>query len=130
MMRPRLIVHLTATCLGLMVYAALAGGPAVQPGLSGQIVVMPACPGPQKIDQRPCQQGLATARVQLLSSAGALVSSTLSDEQGRFKIEASPGTYTLHVDVEGLYPRCDDTRLTISGSRQTRVLIRCDSGMR
>lgn len=121
---------LFAAAMGLTAGGCLAAGPSNPAGVSGQIMLTPACPGPQRIDQTPCSDGLAGARVQLLTDAGEVLVAVEADAQGRFVIQAPPGAYRLHVDVEGLYPRCEDARLKISAHRQVQVRLVCDSGMR
>ncbi|GAC1316241.1 MAG: hypothetical protein NVS3B11_01310 [Collimonas sp.] len=109
--------------------AALAGAIAPKSGVAGHIGISPTCPGPQRIGQ-DCSASYAGARIQLLSATGAVLDSATTNGNGYFMINASAGDYQIHVDVHGLYPRCETTSVRIPKKGYAQIDIMCDSGMR
>lgn len=128
----------TLGCVAAFVLCTGAGASAPDPGrgsgVVGMVVVSPSCPGPQKIGEDACTSPLADAKLSLkplgrvAQGAEDLKSSTNS--KGRFSIAAPPGRYVLHVEVEGIYPRCPPTKVRVQRSGLTHTEVRCDSGMR
>lgn len=54
------------------------------------------------VDER--KEGLDAAVVMLVSSSNVLVQSCITDEHGKFSIEAKPGAYTLQIRTLGFLP--------------------------
>lgn len=107
---------------------AITAAPALT-GVSGRISVSPGCPGPQRAGQS-CDRPLAQHAIELSNAAGATIASTITDDDGRYVMHASPGAVVLKVVQQGLYPRCAPTSLHIETARMAQVDIVCDSGMR
>jgi len=99
-------------------------------GVSGRISQSPMTPGPERIDQVRQAAPLAKVKVQLLNRKQIVVATAVTDREGKFEIRASPDTYTLIVDLQAKFPRCENIPVTIRQSQMTNVEVDCDSGMR
>ena len=106
-----------------------ASGGAAASGVSGVVNVSPSCGGPQRVDQ-DCSAPLPATGVQLFNASGSLAHSAVTGADGRFTIHAAAGDYELRVAVQGRFPRCRATAITIHEGQMARVEISCDSGMR
>jgi hypothetical protein len=62
--------------------------------------------------------------------AGQTVASALTDGTGHYALTLAPGTYTLQVTANALYPRCPPTRVTVPAAAPVAVDIGCDTGIR
>ena len=120
--------------------AMLAGMPAVSladgnpgkphpSGVNGIVSLKPGCPGPQKKDE-DCHKPLPDQSVQLVNSAGKVVASAKSDENGKYTLHAKPGKYSLKVVIDAYYPRCPMVEVQVRKHGLTDADIQCDSGMR
>lgn len=98
-------------------------------GVSGRVLQTPARPGPQRIDQDASGAPAAAMAIEL-RSGDAVVARAVSAPDGAFTLHAPPGSYVLHVAVEGMYPRCEDQDIQVRKGRLVRAELRCDSGMR
>lgn len=123
-------IRFVVPVLLLLGHPAFANAHAVNSGITGRVYVSPSCPGPQKADQEACTSPLAGAVVQLRKVDGAVVHQATSSDEGGFSFKAPPGAYVIHVEVEGLYPRCPDVEVTLIKSKITQTEVACDSGMR
>lgn len=106
-----------------------ASAAALRTGVAGT-VSQQGCPGPQRIGQGECSHPVAAVRVVLLNAAGKVAASASSGEDGRFTIAAPAGSYLLHAEIDGMYPRCPDVDVTVRKGKLTRADLSCDSGMR
>lgn len=109
---------------------ACTNAQASESGVRGKVSMSPSCPGPQKINQEACTTPFAEAKVQLRNSAGKLVRNVIAGGDGIFTIHAPAGVYALHVEVEGMYPRCEVVEVTVQKGHMGQADIACDSGMR
>jgi hypothetical protein len=98
-------------------------------GVHGTVTVSPSCPGPARLD-KDCVAPYAKAPVQLSNRAGKMVRHTTTAADGTFSLQAPAGHYQLHLQIEGLYPRCETVPVQIRSGRWTEVKLGCDSGMR
>lgn len=99
-------------------------------GISGRISQSPMNSGPVRLGQDRDAAPLAKVTVKLLNHKHLIVSTVVTDADGRFEIKAPADEYTLIVDVQAKLPRCDKTPVTIRAAHITHVEIDCDSGMR
>ena len=125
---------ISISCLGIFMLAGtgpvFAGATAPDSGVHGKISISPGAPGPQKINQEAGGAPLAGVTVQLRNHAGKIVRQVAAADDGSFKMHAPAGSYTLHVQVEGFYPRCPDVDVTVRRNRVMQGDVACDSGMR
>jgi hypothetical protein len=68
--------------------------------------------------------------VAALDAGGQTVASTVTDNAGWYSLGLAPGDYTLVVVVNGRYPRCPATRVTVSSIGPANANILCDTGIR
>jgi hypothetical protein len=120
--------------LGLLCVAsagcAASPQPATKTGVAGRVIQTPATPGPQRLGQEVRAAPVARVEVQLRNQQESVVAHTTTGEDGSFELEAPAGQYTLHVAVQGMYPRCQSAPVTIRTGRLAKVDVECDSGMR
>lgn len=109
-----------------LVLLAVLGTAAQAAPISGTVVVGPTCASAQ-LDAPGCSQPLPSARLRLVDAAGATVTETRADEQGRFRFEAAPGRYSVQVLTTAKLPRCPVAEATAGGSP---LRIDCDNGRR
>lgn len=106
------------------------GGPATQPGsvpLVGTVLAGPTCPVVRV--ENPCpERPVAAAAVELFRS-GRIVQSTRTGRTGRFRFEASPGSYTLRATNTGGY-RSTATEQVVVPTGTEPVVLRLDTGIR
>jgi len=108
-------------------FAQAAPGAAV---LEGTVLLSPARPGPQHAGERDTVP-MSKAVVRVLKANGYEVARATTDDQGRFSVGVSPGTYKIVVDVQGAaFPRCETTDVVVQEGARGNVQIMCDSGMR
>ena len=98
-------------------------------GVSGMVALVPGCPGPQKKGE-DCHKPLPGKSVQLIDSAGKVVASAISGEDGKFNLSAMPGEYTLKVVIDAYYPRCPTVGVLVRKESLVDANIVCNSGMR
>ncbi|MCA1833269.1 MAG: carboxypeptidase-like regulatory domain-containing protein [Actinobacteria bacterium] len=63
-------------------------------------------------------------------AAGREVKRFTSEQDGTFKVDLSPGTYTLEGQSEGMFPRGSQQTVTVMGGAYTQADVRFDSGIR
>jgi hypothetical protein len=111
----------------LLLCGAAQGAP--DAGVKGTLVQSPAMPGPQRAGQEESAAPLPGVTIELRGARG--VAATASTEaDGSFSLHAAPGSYTLHANIDGMYPRCPDQPITVRKGRMASIVLRCDSGMR
>lgn len=129
-------VHTRAVLLMTMLAAvpavSIADGSPGKPhpsGVSGIVSLKPGCPGPQKKDD-DCHKPLPDKPVQLIDAAGKVITSAMTDVNGKFTLHAKPGKYSLKVAIDALYPRCPTVEVRVRKRGLTEADVQCDSGMR
>ena len=70
------------------------------------------------------------AVVVLQTLHGKIVHKSTTDSDGFFSFAAPPGRYVVHVEVDGMYPRCPHQEVLRVKGKTAAMLIECDSGMR
>lgn len=98
-------------------------------GIEGTITIGPACPGPVKVGQ-PCPDQPYQATIRVLSEDRAPIAQTDSGTDGYFRIVLPPGTYILHPEASGPFPRAGDQIIVVQEGEFSQVEVRYDSGMR
>jgi hypothetical protein len=98
-------------------------------GIEGQVSIGPACPGPVSVD-KPCPDQPYQATLVVQDQNGQTVTQFQSDANGNFHVSLNPGTYTLHPESAGAYPRARDLTVTVNPGQFTQLQITYDSGIR
>jgi hypothetical protein len=96
-------------------------------GIEGQITIGPMCPVVRPGES--CPDKPFSAEVTVRSEGGGEVARFRSDEQGRFHLALSPGTYTLLPKAYGIQ-RAPEAKVTVTEGQFTTVNIGYDSGIR
>jgi hypothetical protein len=107
------------------------GGPpaADESGVVGQVLVSPACAGPEHAGEDcPAQPFLGSLLV--LDASGRLVATITTDDEGRFSASLPPGRYILRPEAAGRYPQAKDTEAVVEAGEYAEVAIELDSGIR
>ena len=97
-------------------------------GVIGKVTISPTCPGPQQPGQK-CVDPFPDATVQILDSMDQIVGTAITDSRGLFAIRSEPGDYTIYFDLDGIFPRCPPTPITVLDGL-VAVTIDCDTGIR
>jgi hypothetical protein len=111
----------------LLLCSAAHGAP--DAAIKGSLVQSPAMPGPQRAGQEESAAPLPGVTVELRGARG-VVASASTDADGGFVLRAAPGSYTVHANIDGMYPRCPDQAIAVRKGRSANIVLRCDSGMR
>ena len=99
--------------------------------LNGTVVAGPTCPV-ESVDN-PCPPRPVPDRLVLIeTTAGTVAARATTDQQGRFVVTLSPGTYTLLVPPgASQFPIQRVTqKVTIGAGQTTQVTIELDTGIR
>ncbi len=98
-------------------------------GVVGAITLSDTCPPALNV---VCADRPFVATVDVRDESGRHFQSFRSDEDGRFRIELDPGTYTLVPDVSksGAPPTAAPQTVKVVAGRYTSVSISYDSGIR
>lgn len=98
-------------------------------GIEGQVLLGPACPGPVSSD-KPCPDKPYQANILVQDQNGKTITQFQTDQNGNFRVSLSPGTYTLHPESPGAFPRAADQTVAVQPGQFTQVQITYDSGIR
>jgi len=98
-------------------------------GIEGRVLLGPACPGPVSAD-KPCPDQPYQATIQVQDQNGNTVTQFQTDSNGDFHVSLNPGTYILHPETTGAFPRAADQTVTVDPGQFTKVQIEYDSGIR
>jgi Carboxypeptidase regulatory-like domain len=102
--------------------------PPVHTGAYGLVTAGPVCP----VEQigHPCPpKPLSAVEVSALDPGGQTIASTRTDNAGYYAVTLAPGDYTIEVVINGRWPRCPTTKVTVPPG-QVKVDIVCDTGIR
>lgn len=98
-------------------------------GIRGLVTIGPNCPGPVSANE-PCPDQPYQATITIFNERGEQVNQVQTRSDGVFTILLPPGTYTLHPEASGAYPRAEDLEVVVGASQLIEVRITYDSGMR
>jgi len=99
-------------------------------GIHGQVLVGPACPGPQRLDATECADRPLQASITVTDLNGKFITKFTSGEDERFEIPLEPGDYILHPVPGDPYPRASELKVTVPAGEYIEVMIQYDSGLR
>lgn len=97
-------------------------------GARGRVTAGPTCPV-ERPDQ-PCQPRPVQATIAAITADSATAATTSTENDGRYAFNLAPGRYTLRVSVDGPFPRCPDTTVTVTNGPAATADITCDTGIR
>ena len=97
-------------------------------GARGRVTAGPTCPVER--EDQPCPPN-PVKRVRIdASTHGRVAGSAVTDDDGRYAITLEPGDYVVHVETDGMFPRCPDTDVHVSPGSAATADIACDTGIR
>ena len=96
--------------------------------LTGRVTAGPTCPVERS--GHPCPPAPVSATVQARTVHGHVVSSTHTDNNGRYRLRLRPGRYNLVAITTKPFPRCSPVNVKVSADLTTRTPISCDTGIR
>jgi hypothetical protein len=120
-----------AATAGALVLASCAGAPpAAGSGIEGRVTIGPTCPVVRA--DSPCPDRPYAAEIRVVAASGEEVARVRSGEDGRFRVDLRPGTYTLVPEGSSAKgpPHAEPETVTVSQGRYTQVSIAYDSGIR
>jgi hypothetical protein len=99
-------------------------------GITGVVLVTPIRPGPIRAgSESPSAGALPNAKFSVTSDE-TLVTTFMTDADGRFQVSLKPGRYSVLL-VENRFPKpCGPFEINVEAGKMTDVEWRCDSGMR
>jgi hypothetical protein len=101
-----------------------------QSGIEGQVLIGPNCPGPVSSEDTNCGDKPYQATIAVLDSSGQQVTQFQSDEEGRFKVNLPPGTYTLKPQADNPLPMAAEQTVEVQEGQFISVTIYYDTGIR
>ncbi len=126
---PALILPLLAAFALIAAQCDSNGGP-LSSGIEGLVTIGPTCPV-ERIDT-PCPDKPYQATIVVKDEGGNEVARGQSGEDGRFRIELAPGTYTVapQSSNQGSYPFAKEQQVEVRADIFTQVSVQFDSGIR
>jgi hypothetical protein len=98
-------------------------------GVRGRVTAGPTCPV-ERPDE-PCPPSpVQGRRVDALDAAGRTAGGATTDEAGDYSILLPPGDYTLRVVIDGPFPQCPETAVTVTPGPPVTTDVECDTGIR
>ena len=102
-------------------------------GITGIVLLGPQCPVVRVFeDEEQCRDKPYTVRIDIFKSglSGGAIATVLSDDEGKFRAELTPGNYTLKARGGSPYPSCKEETATVTEKSFTEVTLLCDTGIR
>ncbi len=131
----RLLASIAAlAALALLLAAACDDGtvtpPTTNSGIDGFVTIGPTCP--VETEESPCPDQPYAATIIIENEDADEVATVESGEDGRFRIDLAPGTYTLVPQVrnDGGPPFAEPVEVVVEAGTYTGVPIVYDSGIR
>jgi hypothetical protein len=99
-------------------------------GIEGSVTIGPLCPVVR--EDTPCPDGPFQAEIVITNASGNKVARAASDEEGRFRVDLPPGTYTLvpQSPNAGAPPQAPEQQVEVAEGAYTQVTVQYDSGIR
>ncbi len=121
---------LVAAALALMAARCGDNPPPSSSGIEGLVTIGPMCPV-ERVDT-PCPDKTYAATIVVLNADGDEVARTQSGEDGRFRVDVAPGTYTLAPQSPngGGLPHAPEQTVEVRDRDYTHVDVQFDSGIR
>ena len=97
--------------------------------LVGHITLSPTCPVERVPPDPACAPKPYPALLDI-SGTDNFFAEVHGATDGSFSLTLEPGTYTLLIHQNTLYPRCDSKNVTITAGATSTTDISCDTGIR
>lgn len=99
-------------------------------GIEGTVLRGPMCPVIREDD--PCPDQPFSALFYVFNNEGAKVATFQTDEQGEFRVDLSPGEYTIIPDESApiIFPTRQTKDVTVNSGSFTKVTLIFDTGIR
>ena len=125
--------HPIPVVLGLLMTLATCDssdllGPGAPQGIEGVALLGPLCP--VQTEENPCPDRPYEAWVQVLSTAGRLVTRFRTGDDGRFRIGLRPGHYILAPESGDPFPAAREQAVDVAHGLYTEIVISFDTGIR
>jgi hypothetical protein len=120
--------------VALTLLAACGEGQAGSEGplgkIRGSVLLTPTCP--VETTESPCpERPLAGISVRVVDDEGEVHASAVSDDDGRFEMDVTPGTYLLTASIEQDPARSvRPTRVEVGAGELVQTDVLVDSGIR
>ena len=103
--------------------------PPAPSGVEGTVTAGPTCPVERP--DRPCPPRPVETGLHLTDAGGSEVAAGRSGPDGKFRLDAPPGHYTLTADYgAGRVGGCPPTAVDVSRGHYAHVDLECDTGIR
>jgi uncharacterized membrane protein len=125
----RCVVGVSLLFLIVCASVARSDSKAGNTGITGVVLVTPIRPGPIRAgSETPTAAPLPNAKFSVTSDE-TLVTTFMTDADGRFQISLKPGHYSVSL-AENRFPKpCGPFKINVEAGKMTDVEWRCDSGM-
>lgn len=105
--------------------------PRFGPGVAGNVMVGPILPVCRP--DVPCEKPLAGASVEIIGLSRDLlkqvIGTAVTNDFGNFIVSVPPGDYLVHVET-GVFPQCEEVKVTVDKKAFAFVAVDCDTGLR
>ncbi len=111
----------------------LSGGPALDSGIEGVVLLGPTCPVEREPPEPGCEdRPYETSLVVTTADQARVVKEFRSDANGTFRVAVAPGTYQIRsAAAADVLPYCSVAEpIIVHAGSYTNVTVSCDSGIR
>ena len=104
-------------------------------GIEGKALLGPVCPGPQVAggtEATRCADQPYQATFEVLDEKGSVVTTFRTDDNGRFEVALSPGTFTIvpETNPNAVLPSASAQTVSVTEGEFTQITINFDTGIR
>ncbi len=117
--------------LALLVFTAACSASASgsgDSGIEGYAYIGPMCPVEREGEE--CPDAPYQAEFNVLDASGREVASFESDEEGYFKVDLAPGTYTVQPELTRGITHAEPQKVIVEAGVHTDIEMLFDSGIR
>lgn len=99
--------------------------------LSGQVTLSPTCPVERfPADPNCAPKAFVTDVTAVKDETLQIVAETRTTSDGNYVLDLSAGMYVIRAKSGGVFPICEDKKITIKEGERVILNISCDSGIR
>ncbi len=102
----------------------------LQSGVEGTAFIGPTCPVQILGMEGQCNNNPYKATVTIKDENDQQVKTFQTDDQGKFKVNLKPGTYTFVSQNSKIPPRLPSTMVSVEENKYTQIQLIFDSGLR
>ena len=101
-------------------------------GISGIVLLGPICPVVKDPPEEECADKPFVTKLALTTSDQVrVIKEFSSDENGRFRVEVSPGEYAIRSAIAAnVLPYCTSDIVKVNSGSYTETTVSCDTGIR